>query len=155
MILASYTSTSWQWISAGDVLFSHRNLITLRTSMFDYVSASPTILQLMLGQYDWYEAQSSVCERKQCSTCSDLAGNLNEIRNITHMRGLVTLFIESPSYISHLQDCQKAGSHSFITFLQWINHDCIFLAQNWGIKFFNASPHFHNRRRLQNFVALW
>jgi hypothetical protein len=59
---------------------------------------APTILQLMLRQYDWYEAQSSVRERKQCSTCCDLAGNLNEIRNITHVRGLVTLFIESPSY---------------------------------------------------------
>jgi hypothetical protein len=30
-------------------------------------------------------------------SCSDLAGNLNEIRNITHVRGLVTLFIELPS----------------------------------------------------------
>jgi hypothetical protein len=64
--------------------------------MFDHVSASPAILQLMLGQYDRYEARSSVREMKQCSTCYDLAGNLNEIRNITHMRGLVTLFIEPP-----------------------------------------------------------
>jgi hypothetical protein len=53
----------------------------------------------MLGQYDWYEAQSSVCERKQCSTCSDLPGNLNEIRNITHVEGLGTLFIESHLYL--------------------------------------------------------
>jgi hypothetical protein len=41
----------------------------------------------------WY-----VRERKQSSTCSDLAGNLKEIWNITHVRRLVTLFIESPSY---------------------------------------------------------
>jgi hypothetical protein len=74
-------STSWRWISAGDIPFSRRNLLTLRTSMFDHISASPAILQLMLGQSDWYEARSSVRERKQCSTCSDLAGNLNEIRN--------------------------------------------------------------------------
>jgi hypothetical protein len=98
MTLAPYTSKSWRWISAGHVPFSRRNLITLRTSMFYHVSASPAILQLMLGQYDWYEAGSSVRERKQCSTCSDLTENLNEIRNITHVRGLVTLFIESPSY---------------------------------------------------------
>jgi hypothetical protein len=32
--------------------------------MFDHVSASPAILQLMLRQYDWYEARSSVRERK-------------------------------------------------------------------------------------------
>jgi hypothetical protein len=56
MALAPYTSTSWRWISAGDVPFSRRNVITPRTSMFDHVSASPAILQLMLGQYDWYEA---------------------------------------------------------------------------------------------------
>jgi hypothetical protein len=80
-------------------LFSGKNLITLRISMFDHVSASPAILQLMLGQYDWYETRSSVRERKQCSTCSDMSGNLNEIRNITHVRGFVTLFIESSSYI--------------------------------------------------------
>jgi hypothetical protein len=98
MTLAPYTSTSWRWISAGHVPFSRRNLITLRTSMFDHVFASPAILQLMLGQYDWYEARSSVRERKQCSTCSNLAGNLKEIRNITHVRGLVTIFIELPSY---------------------------------------------------------
>jgi hypothetical protein len=67
--------------------------------MFDHVSASPALLQLMLGQYDWYEARSSVRERKQWAICSDLAGNLNEIRNITHLRGLVTLFIESSSYM--------------------------------------------------------
>jgi hypothetical protein len=98
MKLAPYTSTSWQWISAGDVPFSRRNLITLLNSMFGHVSARPAILQLMLGQYDWYEARSSVRERKQCSNCSDLARNLNEIRNITQRRGFVTLFIESPSY---------------------------------------------------------
>jgi hypothetical protein len=98
--LAPYTSTSWRWISAGDVPFSRRNLITLLTSMFDHISASPAILQLMLGQYDLYEALSSVRERKECSTCSDLARSLNEIRNITQVRGLVTLFIESPSYIN-------------------------------------------------------
>jgi hypothetical protein len=69
--------------------------------MFDNVSASPAILQLMLGQY---EERSSVHERKQCSTCSDVAGNLNEIRNITHVRGLVTLFIESPSYMERYCD---------------------------------------------------
>jgi hypothetical protein len=87
------------------VPFSHRNLITLCTSMFDDVSASPAILQLMFGQYDCYEARSSVRERKQCSTCSDLAGNLKEIRNFTHVRGLVTLFIESPSYIHSFSMC--------------------------------------------------
>jgi hypothetical protein len=92
MTLAWYTSTSWRRISAGDVPFSHRNLITLRTSMFRHVSAGPSILQLMLGQYDWYEAWSSVRGRKQCSTCSDLAGNLNEIRNITHVRGRYLLY---------------------------------------------------------------
>jgi hypothetical protein len=100
--LALYNSTSWRWISAGDVPFSHTHLITLRTSMFDHVSASPATLQLMLGQYVWYEVWSSVCERKQCSTCSDLAGNLNEIRKITHVRGLVTLFIELPSYVMQM-----------------------------------------------------
>jgi hypothetical protein len=68
---------SWWWISAGNVPFSRRNLITLRTSMSDHVSASPAILQLMLGQYDWYEARSSVPERKQCSTP---ALNWQEIR---------------------------------------------------------------------------
>jgi hypothetical protein len=83
------------------VPFSRRNLIILRTSMFDHVSASPAILQLMLGQYDWYEVRFSVRERKQCSTCSDLAGNLNEIRNIKQVRGLVTSFIESPYYYSY------------------------------------------------------
>jgi hypothetical protein len=66
--------------------------------MFNHVSANPAILQLMLGQYDRYEARSSVLERKQFSTYSVLAGSLNEIRNITHVRGLVTLFIEPPSY---------------------------------------------------------
>jgi hypothetical protein len=90
-------STSQWWSSAGGVPFSRRNLITLCTLMFDHVSSSPAILQLM-GQYDWYEAWYSIHGRKQCSACSDLAANLNEIRNITHVRGLVTLFIESPLY---------------------------------------------------------
>jgi hypothetical protein len=90
--LAPYTWTILRWISAGDVPFSRRNLITLRTSMFDHVSASPAILHLMLGQYGWYEARSSVRERKQCSTCYDLAGNLNEIRNITQVRGRIMIF---------------------------------------------------------------
>jgi hypothetical protein len=53
MMLAPYTSTGWQWISAGDVPFSRRNLVTLHTSIFDHVSTSPAILQLMFGQYDW------------------------------------------------------------------------------------------------------
>jgi hypothetical protein len=52
MMLAPFTTTSWQRISAGDVPFSCRNLITLHTSMCDHVSASPVILQLMMGQYD-------------------------------------------------------------------------------------------------------
>jgi hypothetical protein len=38
--------------------------------------------------------RSSVRERQQCFTCSHLEGNFNEIRNITHVRGLVTLYIE-------------------------------------------------------------
>jgi hypothetical protein len=80
------------------VPFWCRNLITLRTSMFDHVSAIPAILQLMLGQYDWYEAWSNGREGKQWSTCSGPAGNYNEIGNITHVRGLVTLLIEWHSY---------------------------------------------------------
>jgi hypothetical protein len=67
MTLAPYTS-SWWWISADEVPFSHKSLITLLTLMFDHVSASPAI-------YNWCwdsmtdEAWSSVHERKQCSTC--------------------------------------------------------------------------------------
>jgi hypothetical protein len=102
MTLAPYTTTSWQWISAGDVPFSRRNLITLRTSMFDHVSVSPAILQPMLGQYDWYEAWSSVCEREQCSTCSDLAGNLNEIRNIHTWEVLLPYLLNCPRTSAHM-----------------------------------------------------
>lgn len=67
-----YISTRW-WISAGDVPFRCRNLITLCTSTFNHVSINAAILQLMLGDYDQRDLEWLLNVRKPRSIVRRLA----------------------------------------------------------------------------------